>query len=358
MAVWQSSMESMAIKKILITGSEGYIGMVLIDKLLHKGYKVIGLDTNYYSSVTLGSRRRPYRLLHQDIRNITKINFSGIDAIIHLAALSNDPTGEINPRLTNAINYNATVSLAKAAKREGVRRFLFSSSCSIYGIAKTDVVTEKSPVNPLTAYARSKIACEKALTQLADDTFTVALLRNSTVYGFSPRFRNDLVVNNLVTSALATGEIRIMSDGTPWRPLIDVRDLSEIFIKILKTPSKKINGMVVNVGFSENNFRVHDIVDLIKRELPDCHVVYTSEHGQDARSYKVNFSKFHHLFPTIKQHWPLKRSIKDLIVQLRKNHFSSNQFVKGYFTRLETLKKLTSSGRLNPNLYWITNDQL
>lgn len=337
-------------KNILVTGSEGYIGAVLVPRLLEKGYKVRGVDTCFYGRFNKGKN---FGLIKEDLRDITKIDLKNIDAVIHLAALSNDPIGELDPNLTDEINYKATVNLAKEAKKQGVKRFLFSSSCSIYGIAKKGIIDEASPTNPLTAYARSKIEIEKELIKMADQDFCVGILRNSTVYGYSPSFRNDLVVNNFVTCGLATGEIRVMSDGTPWRPLIDVRDLADIFIEFVTTEPNKFNGEIINIGFAQNNLQVKEILQEIEKQLPQCKVIYTGEHGKDTRSYKVSFNKFHNIFPHVKQNWPIRKSIKDIILELKKRRFGKKEFYLGNYTRLSVLKDLVQTKKIDANLNWL-----
>lgn len=336
---------------ILVTGDKGYIGSILVPLLLKQNYKVIGLDTDYFGNGKK-SISPNYKSITKDIRNVSEKDLEHVEAIIHLSALSNDPMGDLNPKLTEEINFRSSIKLAKLAKKLQVRKFLFSSSCSIYGIAKNGIVDEQSPVNPLTAYAKSKIDSERELLKLADSNFTVGIMRNSTVYGFSPKFRNDLVVNNLVTAALAFGEIRIMSDGTPWRPLIDVRDLSRVFIEFLTVDSSKINGKIINVGFDENNFQVKDIVVLVQQYVPGCKVVYTGEHGKDTRSYKVSFKKFKSLFPTLKQEWTLDRSIEDMVKKLKRMKFSKKDFELGVFTRIAVLKNLSLSRAITADLYW------
>lgn len=337
---------------ILVTGDRGYIGSILVPFLLQKNYKVIGLDTDYFGNGRKNISSPNYKSITKDIRSVSEKDLKSVEAIIHLSALSNDPMGNLSPKLTEEINFKSSIKLAKLAKKLHVKRFLFSSSCSIYGIAKNGIVDEESPVNPLTAYAKSKIDSEDDLLKLADSNFVVGILRNATVYGFSPKFRNDLVVNNLVTTALAYGEIRIMSDGTPWRPLIDVRDLGKIFVEFLMCDSKKINGKIINVGFNENNFQVKDIVAVVKKQIRSCKIVYTGEHGKDTRSYRVSFDKFHKLFPQIEQVWTLEKSVKDMIKNLNRIGFGKKEFESGKFTRLAILKNLLLSRVIDPKLHW------
>lgn len=337
---------------VMVTGDRGYIGSALVPKLLSRKYEVIGLDTNFFDRSTERIVNVSYRKIDKDIRKVSPKDLVGVDAIIHLAALSNDPMGEINPKLTEEINHKASIRLARLAKKGGVKKFIFSSSCSIYGIAESGVVDERSKVNPLTAYAVSKIKTERSLRKLSDDSFLVFLLRNSTVFGFSPVFRNDLVVNNLVTTSLAFNEIRIASDGTPWRPLIDVRDLSDIFIHFLETRKKRLSGEIINIGFDKSNFQVKDLVNNIKKALPRCKVVYTGEHGSDSRSYRVDFKKFKKEFPDLKQKWGLSRSIKDMITNLGKMNYTKSDFESGKNARLTILKELLQSKKVDKRLFW------
>lgn len=336
-------------KKILVTGSEGYIGSTLVAKLLRLKIPFDGLDTMYYGP---GNKRHAYHLIREDIRNLDAIDLRPYKTIIHLAALSNDPMGELNPSLTNDINYKATIALAKKAKKQGVKRFIFSSSCSIYGIAKNGIVNENSKTNPLTAYAKSKIAVEKALQKMADESFCVCILRNSTVYGYSPSLRNDLVVNNLTSCAFATKQIKIMSDGSPWRPLIDVRDLSDIFIAFTKARASKVNKELFNIGFTQNNFQVKQIVDMIEKETKDSDIIFTGEHGSDTRSYKVDFTKFKKAFPKIKCSWPLQKSIRDLLTNLHTIRFTREQFENNRYARITILRQLLSAQKIDKDLYW------
>ena len=343
----------MKTERVLVTGSEGYIGAVLVKILLNAGYKVTGTDTLLYSDKPITpSGRSGYEFIRADIRDTESFDLTPYGAIIHLSALSNDPTGELNPTLTEDINFKATIALAKKAKAQGVKRFLFSSSCSVYGIAENGVVNEESEINPLTAYAKSKIASEEELKKLIDADFSVGLLRNSTVYGYSPSFRNDLVVNNFTTCALATKKIKVMSDGSPWRPLIDVRDISTVFMEFLKIEAAKINGEVFNIGFDENNVQVRDILDIVKKAVVGCEVIYTGEHGKDTRSYKVSFKKFAALFPHVKQRWSIEKSVKDMIRELSKINYSESDFAGNKFSRLAQIKKKLDSGNLDTTLRW------
>lgn len=325
----------MEIKKILVTGSEGYIGSVLVPKLLKKGYFVYGVDKCYYGKYN--KNKKNFDLIIDDFRNLTDSLLKKVDCIIHLAAISNDPSGELNKNLTNAINYKGTIELARKAKKNKVKKFIFSSSCSVYGINENEFVNENSPVNPLTIYAQSKINAEKDLLKLLNNKFNVNILRNSTVYGYSPSFRADLVVNNFVIWALTHKIIKVMSDGSPWRPLIDVRDLSDIMISFLENNDGNINGKILNIGFNENNIRIKDLLEKVKKYLPSCKIIYTGEH-KDSRSYKVDFSRFKSFFPEIKQKWHLDKSIKDLIYKLKKIRKLKENFLKGKYTRLEILK--------------------
>lgn len=341
----------MEIKKILVTGSDGYIGSSLMQKLLERNYHPVGIDTQYFKDIALNNHNLNYETHDMDIRNIDKITLKGFDAIIHLAALSNDPMGEIDPQITLDINQHATIMLAKKAKKNGVKKFLFSSSCSIYGIAEKDTVDENTPPNPLTHYAKSKINAEKILKKLSDNSFHVHMLRNSTVYGYASKFRDDLVVNNLTACAYTLGTLNILSDGTPWRPLIDVRDLSDIFIAFLETDTIP-NGECINIGFEENNVQVKDIVTKIHHVLPEATVNFATQKQNDKRSYKVDFTKFKALFPEIKQHWTLEKSIQNLLETFQEKNLTKEMFLQKKFTRLTHLKSLLEQGKLNNMLYW------
>ncbi len=340
-------------KKILVTGDRGYIGAVLVPNLLKNNYEVIGIDTEYFKkNISKLVSSRNYKKINKDIRNISKNDFNDIDTVIHLAALSNDPIGELDKKLTSEINFLTTVKLAKLAKKSGVRRFIFSSSCSIYGKTEQSIVSEKSKVNPLTEYARSKIKSERELLKLADKNFCVTIMRNSTVYGFSPKFRDDLVVNNFIANGISTKKIILKSDGTAWRPLIDVRDLSRAFLMFVEANENLINGKVFNVGFDDGNYQIKDVLKIVKNNLKDCEIVFEGGNNKDLRSYKVSFENFSNLFPDFKKEWDMEKSSKDMIKNL-KNKYSKNDLKNGNYSRIEVLKKLTDSKKLNKSLRWI-----
>lgn len=342
-------MDGVGIKHVLVTGSEGYIGRAVVPQLHNEGYVTQLVDTLFFQ---ISSQRAPVPgVLVKDVRDITEQDLEGVDAIIHLAALSNDPMGQLDEELTMEINYRASVRLALLAKRAGVKRFIFSSSCSVYGKSDEAIVDESSDVHPLTAYARSKIMAEEELKELADSTFCVVLLRNSTVYGYSTNFRSDLVVNNLVMQGLLTHAINLRSDGKPWRPLIDVRDLARFMTASLTVDYHKVNGRPLNCGFNENNYRVRDIVEFIRVCLPGCKVLFAPGNA-DERSYRVSFDKIGRIFPGLKQEWSIIKSVTDLL-----SHFHSAHVRKentGIYERLTVLSNLLKHGEVDSRLVWKT----
>lgn len=339
--------------KVLVTGNKGYIGAVLYRKLIDEGFEVVGLDTGFYEGCNFFAEEYKTRQIKKDIRNINKEDLFGIDAIVHLAALSNDPIGEINRELTSKINFFASVNLAKLAKECNVKRFIFSSSCSVYGVVGDEMIDENGIVSPATEYARSKLEAEKEISRLADKDFSPVFLRNSTVYGVSPMLRVDLVVNNLVGWAYTTGKIRVMSDGSPWRPLIHIQDICKAFIAALKTPQDLIHNRVFNVGQNNENYRIRDIVDMIKRIMPQCNIEYTGEHGSDTRSYRVDFTKFREIMGNyFNPDWNIEKGIKELFEAYRANNLSENDFQGEKFIRLKKIKNLIDEGRVDEKLFW------
>ncbi len=341
--------------KVLVTGYQGFIGALLVPLLVKTGYTVVGLDTNFFGPDCEFFKPEfdGVRSVRKDIRLVEERDLEGIDCICHLAALSNDPMGELDPQLTFAINHEASVSLAKLAKKAGVKRFIYSSSCSLYGLAGGDrALTENDALEPLTAYARSKALTEQEILPLTDKDFAVTSLRNATAYGISAKLRLDLVVNNLVAWAVTTGEIRIMSDGTPWRPLIHAEDISRAFLAVIEAPMEAVNGQAFNVGINSENYQIRDIAAIVAQAVGNCRVHITRENGRDERTYKVDFSKIYRQIPHFKPRWQLKEAVENIVESYRKTRMDEAKFRGRSFIRLKQLHFLIQQKRLDPNLFW------
>ncbi|MDO8435800.1 MAG: NAD(P)-dependent oxidoreductase [bacterium] len=358
--------------KILVTGNQGYIGTTLTRLLLEKGYEVLGFDADYYngcgfveedkfsSPASLSLRENSLsefspaiKQIKKDIRNISKDDLEGVEALIHLAALSNDPLSVFVPQLTNEINFRATVRMANLSKEMGIKRFLYASSCSMYGIAGKEAMMENSPLAPITAYAISKTDSERELTKMADDNFSPVFLRPGTAYGVSPMLRCDLVVNNLTGWAFTTGKIKIMSDGTPWRPIIHVEDFCRGFIACLEAPIELVHNQAFNLSQSSENYQIKDIADAIKEIIPGSVVEYTGEHGADSRTYRVNFDKISTVLKDFfKPTWNLKEGVKQLYEAFKSHNLTLEEFTGNKYVRINQLKKLISEKKLDDNLYW------
>lgn len=340
--------------KVLVTGDKGYIGSVLTERLHLLGYEVYGIDTCYYEENLIAPAFNSYQSVRKDIRSINDADLKNIDAIIHLAALSNDPLGDFSPVLTDSINRDASVNLAMMAKKAGVKRFIYSSSQSMYGIADgTDELKEDGSKSPLTAYARTKWEAEQSLMALANENFTVVAFRPSTVFGFSPRLRTDVVFNNLLGCGYTTGKIEIKSDGSPWRPVIHIHDVGSAFIAGLIAPAELIQQQAFNVGIKGVNYRVKDMADCAGKLVPDCEVIYTGEHGSDARTYKVCFDKINlQLGDYYNPTWDLFSGGQDMLDKFTKYGFSEEQFYGRATNRLLQLKYLSGSNRINEQLEW------
>lgn len=341
--------------KILVTGNMGYIGTVLTRVLIEKGYEVEGLDVGYYKDCTLESAEEDFPQIIKDIRDIGKNDVEGYDSIIHLAGLSNDPLGELAPELTDIINYKASVKLAKYAKNAGVKRFIYASSQSMYGISDKDSELDEdtSEKNPITSYARAKWLVENELKKLDDDNFVTVCMRPSTVFGVSPRLRCDIVFNNLIACAYTTGKIEIKSDGTPWRPVVHVRDVSNAFIAALEAPSNLVGGQSFNVGIPDGNYTVRDLAEAAQRAVPESTLVFTGEHGNDARTYRVSFVKILSVLKDYyKPEWDLDRGAIELTQFFKNINFTEDQFRGRLCNRLQGINYLLSSREINKDLQW------
>jgi nucleoside-diphosphate-sugar epimerase len=323
--------------------------------LSEQEFDVWGIDTGYYRDCLLGPIERTgvARQTHKDLRDIAVEDLRGADAIVHLGALSNDPTGELNPGLTEDINLKASIRLAELAKQASVSRFVFASSCSIYGSSGGGQLDETSAMNPLTAYARSKVETEQALTRLADDAFSPTFLRNGTAYGYSPRLRVDLVVNNLVAWAVTTGKVTLLSDGRAWRPLVHVQDMSRAVIAALSVPRERVHAQAFNIGREQDNWQVRDIAEQVARVVPGSAVTFAEGVSADARNYNVSFAKVRDKLPEFEPQWSVEKGITELYEAFRRFELDYARFDGREFTRLKQLLHLLQERRLDDTLMWV-----
>jgi len=338
--------------RVLVTGHNGYVGSVMTRMLQAAGHDVVGLDTYYFERCTLGPERADARALRLDLRDVREDQLAGFDAVIHLAALSNDPLGDLHAETTYEINHRASVRLAELAKAAGVPRFLFASSCSLYGLAGDAVLDEDAGFNPLTPYGESKILVERDVRLLADETFTPVFLRNATAYGASPRLRLDIVVNNLVGAALATGEILVQSDGTPWRPLVHVEDFSRAFLAVLEAPRERVHNQAFNVGRTDENYRVSELAEFVRRAVPGTTVRYAEGGGPDPRSYRVNCDKLGRAVPAYRPQWRVPDGVAQLVESYRAAGFGKEQWEGTRFFRIRRIRELLAEHRLDAELRW------
>jgi nucleoside-diphosphate-sugar epimerase len=328
--------------KVFVTGHRGYIGCHLVDLLKAEGHTVTGCDVGLFDGCGWEPVVAPDRELRKDVRHVTAADLDGVDAVMHLAAISNDPMGAVDSKLTLDINRDASIRLAKLAKQAGVPRYLFAGSCSVYGKGEKLDLDESDPLNPLTAYAQSKIETETEVGKLASKEFSPVYLRNATAYGHSPMLRIDLVVNNLLGSALSYGEIRIQSDGSPWRPLIHCRDIARAFVALAKAPRETIHNRAINIGANDQNFQVRDVGDQVQRLVPSAKVAYTGEVGADPRNYRVKFDLLNRLMPGFRLQYTLASGMEELHRKMVDHGFGKADFEGDQFVRLRTLK-----GRMN-----------
>lgn len=336
-----------------MTGSDGYVGSVMAKILIDRGYDVVGCDTGFFGGSDFVKMEYNIPTVRADIRDIADSDVEGTDALIHLAALSNDPMGELDPTLTDEVNHIASVRLARLCKKIGCERFLFASSCSMYGVsAPGQTLTEEAPLNPVSAYARSKVDAERSISRLADRHFSPVFLRNATVYGPSPRMRFDLVLNNLVGCGFATGKVQIMSDGTPWRPLVHVEDMSQAFLAALEAPRDVIHNQAFNVGADSQNFEVREIAGFVEKAIPDCRIEYANNGGPDPRSYRVDFSKIATMLHAFEPRWTVEQGVRQLLQIFKTRGLTRQEFESAEYTRLKKLKHLLMTGRLLEDLRW------
>ncbi len=345
--------------RVLVTGHHGYIGSILVPMLLSAGHDVVGLDSFLYDGCDFGEDPAPaVPTIRKDVRDVTASDLDGLDAVLHLAALSNDPIGDLNPDCTYAVNHHASVSLAQAAKRAGVQRYLFSSSCSLYGAADRDWIDESAALHPVTPYGESKVLAERDVGLLADDTFSPTFLRNATAHGLSPRHRGDLVVNNLTAFAYATGEVLMRSDGTPWRPLVHVEDVARAFLGLLGAPREQVHGEAFNIGADEENYQIADVARIVEEVVPGSRIAFAAGAGPDKRSYRVSFAKLERAFPELRPRWTVRASAEQMLAAYRDHGLRIEDFEGSRFMRIARLKELAATGRLDEALRWRDPDPL
>ena len=338
--------------RVLVTGNNGYIGTVLCPMLLERGHEVVGLDTDLYEQCTFSGDMPDIETIRMDVRDVRKHDIEGLDAIIHLAGLSNDPLGDYRPQLTEDINEKASIRLALLSKEAGVKRFLFASSCSNYGAAGTDFLTEDAQFNPVTPYGFSKVRVEAALSQMADADFSPTYIRASTAYGVSPRLRFDLVTNNLTAWAFTTGRVYLKSDGTPWRPIVHIEDISLSYIAALHAPRDVVHNEAFNVGTTTENYQMCEIAEIVKEIVPGCDIEYAPDASPDKRCYRVDCNKIAYTLHEFKPQWTARRGVEQLYEEYKRVGLTLDEFEGPKYMRIAHVRHLVAEGLLDENLRW------
>ncbi|HVM41679.1 MAG TPA: SDR family oxidoreductase [Acidimicrobiia bacterium] len=338
--------------RVLVTGHAGYIGCVLVPMLLESGHEVAGLDACYFEDCTVGDGPPEVPSWRMDVRDVNPEHLEGFDAVVHLAALSNDPLGDLNPECTFDINHRGTVRVARAAKAAGVTRFLVSSSCSLYGAHGDDYIDETAAFRPVTPYGEAKVLAERDVSSLADDDFSPTFLRNATAYGWSPRLRGDLVLNNLTGYAYATGEVFMKSDGSPWRPLVHIEDISRAFVAALEAPREVVHNLAVNVGRTEENYRIAEVAAIVEEVVPGSRVVLAESARPDARNYRVNCDRLAETLPAFRPQWTVRRGAEELAQSYARFGLTKDQLVGPVYQRIAHIRRLLDEEYLDPMLRW------
>lgn len=340
--------------RVLVTGHNGYVGTVLVPMLLDAGHEVVGLDSNLYQAATFGeeSETRPITSINKDVRDVTHADLEGVDAVLHLAGLSNDPLGDLNPELTYEINHRASVRLAELSKEMGIERYIFSSSCSNYGAGVDDWLNEESAFNPVTPYGRSKVMVEQDVAKMADDRFSPTFLRSATAYGVSPRLRFDLVLNNLTAWAYTTGLVYLKSDGTPWRPVVHIEDMALAFVAALHAPRELIHNEAFNVGRPEENYRIRELAEIVAEVVPNSRVEFAEGASSDKRNYRVDSGKIARTLPEYKPKWTARKGAGQLYEAYQRVGLKLDDFEGPRYRRIDHIKMLINSGRLDDHLRW------